>query len=270
MIKGLFGRPFLSLEPFLDLSGLDALDEEICTGLSQVPTVYTGGCHRSMGIMPPSRAAEGFGDYGEALQRMSAGDFAEFLSLDEETEDLDPAATARDRFGEEKEHPLSFAQMKLLEIKHGVYFPWKVFYQLIETEYWDEKSEPREFTREARVWFPRTVAFLRSLPFVQVGRCNILGLESNHHGTVHRDGDPARQAAPDQFITFVPRGDKRLFLWDEEARRSLPLQGRAYWFNDFDYHGVEADPWFRYSLRIDGVFEPSFLARLQDAARAIG
>jgi hypothetical protein len=38
----------------------------------------------------------------------------------------------------------------------------------------------------------------------------------------------------------VPRGNKQLFLWDEAGRRKLPVQGRAYWFNDFDYHGVEA------------------------------
>jgi hypothetical protein len=31
-----------------------------------------------------------------------------------------------------------------------------------------------------------------------------------------------------------------------------------------DYHGVLADPQFRYSLRIDGTFEPGFVEMLQD------
>jgi Rieske 2Fe-2S family protein len=29
-----------------------------------------------------------------------------------------------------------------------------------------------------------------------------------------------------------------------------------------DYHGVMADPFFRYSLRIDGVFDPAFVREL--------
>ncbi len=36
-----------------------------------------------------------------------------------------------------------------------------------------------------------------------------------------------------------------------------------YWFNDMDWHGVEPDPFFRYSIRVDGVFEPGFLARVR-------
>lgn len=30
-----------------------------------------------------------------------------------------------------------------------------------------------------------------------------------------------------------------------------------------DYHGVHADPFFRYSIRVDGVYRPSFLKDLQ-------
>ena len=36
-----------------------------------------------------------------------------------------------------------------------------------------------------------------------------------------------------------------------------------YWFNDMDWHGVEPDPFFRYSIRIDGVFDPRFVRDLQ-------
>ena len=141
----------------------------------------------------------------------------------------------------------------------------RAFYPLMDVKYWDEKAQPREFTREARVYFPRTVAMVKRLPFSQVGRCNIMGLEAHDHGTVHCDGDVATQVEPDHFITLVPRPNKRLFLWDEDTRRKSPVTGRAYWFNDFDYHGVEADPFFRYSIRVDGVFDAAFLARLKQA-----
>ena len=49
----------------------------------------------------------------------------------------------------------------------------------------------------------------------------------------------------------------------------MPVTGRAYWFNDQDDHGVDADPFFRYSIRVDGIFRDDFLARLrEEAARA--
>jgi hypothetical protein len=38
---------------------------------------------------------------------------------------------------------------------------------------------------------------------------------------------------------------------------------RAYWFNDHGYHGVEKDPYFRYSIRVDGIFREDFLERVK-------
>ena len=83
---------------------------------------------------------------------------------------------------------------------------------------------------------------------------------------MHRDGDPDEGGEPAHFITLCPRGDKRLFLWDEAAREKVAVTGRAYWFNDGDYHGVDADPFFRYSIRVDGVFRQDFLAALRETA----
>jgi hypothetical protein len=115
------------------------------------------------------------------------------------------------------------------------------------------------------MFFPRTVAFVQGLPFREIGRCNIMGLEPNDHGTVHRDGDPAVKTEVDHFITFCPGGGKRLFLWCEETRTEYPIDRRAYWFNDSDYHGVEAAPWFRYSVRVDGVFEEDFVEKIRSS-----
>lgn len=265
-LRGLLGRPYLDLTPYLDTAPLLALDEEICLALATcgLPVVYTGGSHRSMGIMPPSLRGEPFIDYGEVIRGFTPAEFATFLSLADERAEFDLTRPGDYSFGEERDHPLSFRQMRYLETRYGVYFPWKVFYELMPTRSWADKSSPgKDFTRDALRHFPRTVAYVRGLPFQRIGRCNILGLAANDHGTVHRDGEPEDQTAPDHFITICPRGNKRLFLWDEAERTRTYVHGRAYWFNDFDYHGVDADPFFRYSLRVDGVFSPDFLRRLE-------
>jgi hypothetical protein len=263
MIHGLFGRPFVDLERWIDLSALDAIHEEVCLGLSQVPVDYTGGSHRAMGIMPASRTAEAHADYGEIIPKMTPSDYAAFRSLADDPGAF-PDTPSGETFGEERDHPLSRRQMLWLEYRFGVYFPWKVYLEMIPNRYWDEKStaEGKEFTRIAKTFFPRTVAFAQSLPFEQIGRCNIMGLSANDHGTVHRDGDPSEKPHPDHFVTICPARNKRLYLWDEEKEEKLVVNARAYWFNDSDYHGVDADPFFRYSIRIDGVFRPDFLDRL--------
>jgi hypothetical protein len=62
--------------------------------------------------------------------------------------------------------------------------------------------------------------------------------------------------------------NKRFFLMDPGLAERLEVGSRAYWFNDMDWHGVRADPWFRYSVRVDGVFEPEFLERIRREVRA--
>jgi hypothetical protein len=267
-LLGVFPRvPFVSLDRFVDLSALDAIHEEVCLALAQVPVDYTGGSHRSMGIMPPGREAEAHGDYGEVIRGLSDAEFATFRELADDPIAIPiPGREEREElsFGEEQDHPLSRRQMLWLKFRHRVYFPWKAYVELIPNRYWSDKasSEGKDFTRRAKTFFPKTIAFVKSLPFERIGRCNVMGLEANDHGTVHRDGDPRPDEPADHFVTFCPRGDKRLFLWDDAAQAKTYVTGFTYWFNDHDYHGVDADPFFRYSIRVDGVFRPDFLAML--------
>jgi hypothetical protein len=263
-LRGLFGRPFIDMEPYITLAALPELHEEICLALAQIPLDYTGGSHRSMGIMPEGREHEGHTDYGEIIQAMTPAELEVLRTLADDPSPLDPQKPGALEIGEERAIPLSRRQMRWLNTRFGVYFPWKAYVELIPNRYWGDKSsaEGKSFTRAARTFFPKTIEFVKSLPFKQIGRCNVMGLESFDHGTVHRDGDPEEQESADHFITFSPGGGKRLYLYDPVERRELVIEKRAFWFNDHDYHGVEAAPTFRYSVRVDGVFEDAFYERL--------
>jgi hypothetical protein len=266
-LKGLFGRPWVDLWPFLELdeATLARAHDEICLALAQLPPDYTGGSHRSMGIVPMNRPDDVGVDYCEIIAEMSDNDFATLRSLADDPASFPDRSSAT--FGEERDAPLSRRQMLWLKVRFGVYFPWKAYYELIPNRHWGDKATGagKDFTRNAKAYFPKTIELVRSLPFSEVGRANIMGLESFDHGTVHRDGDPAEQTSPDMFITIVPGERKELFLWDDTAMREIDVTARAYWFNDFDYHGVRAAPGFRYSLRVDGVFETAFMNRLIEA-----
>ena len=71
MIRGIFGRPFVNLEPYVDLEELAALDDEISLGLTEVAVGYTGGSHKWMGIVPSSSADDPYLDYGQVIAGMS-------------------------------------------------------------------------------------------------------------------------------------------------------------------------------------------------------
>jgi hypothetical protein len=267
-LVGLHGQPFLVLDDALSELGITAaevrsLHDEIAMAYASLPVDYTGGSHRSMAIMPPSRTADAHVDYGEALSLLNDEQWRSFVSLADDPSDYDDVC--RNDVGEERQAPLSRRQMWWLKVQCGVYFPWQGYLELMPNHRWTDKSNAtgKRFTRLAQQHLPRTLALVARLPFEHIGRCNLMGLDPHHHGTLHRDGHPDEQQAPDEFITLYPSPlSKRLYLWDEAAQRSHDVTGTAVWFNDHDYHGVHADPHFRYSLRIDGVFTDVFRLRL--------
>src|SRR4051812_28520769 len=126
-LHGIWGRPYIDLEPYLDASRLPAIDEEICLALTELPLAYTGGSHKWMEIVPPSLADEPYIDYGQVIAGMSDEDFARFVSLADDPGDFEVSRRREYEFGEERDHPLSRRQMLWLKFRFGVYFPWKVF-----------------------------------------------------------------------------------------------------------------------------------------------
>jgi hypothetical protein len=266
---GIWGKPYIDLEPHLDTVELPDIDREIRMGLSRVETSYTGGTLKWMNVVAPWVRDDPYPDAMQVIERFSPEELEQLVSLAD-----DPAAFAGMdlrslRFGDETDHPLTRAQMLYLKYQHGVYFPWKVAYHLLPNHRWEDKhtGEGKAFTEEAREVFPRTVGFIESLPFREIGRVVIFGLEANDHAPAHRDAEPGKSVEIGHSISFCPRGDKRLYLCDPARGSYTPVAARAYWFNDMDYHGVEADPYFRYSVRIDGVFERAFLRALEEDAR---
>jgi hypothetical protein len=262
-LHGIWGYPFLDLAPFLDLGALPALDREICRGLACVTPGYTGGTLKWMQVTHPRTEADGYPDAMAAIAQVSDAELRRFVSLsdcpDEYPKDI--ASLRALTFGDETEHPFSREQAVYLSRRHGAYFPWKVCYHFLENRKWEDNHDGsgKRFSSEAECHFPETVAFIRSLPFREIGRCVLFGLQSHAHATVHRDTVPGEWVK--HSLTLSPRGDKRFFL-EDEAGVPLYVQSQAYWFNDMDWHGVSASPHFQYSIRIDGVYEESFLEKV--------
>lgn len=274
---GIFGKPYADLSDLIDTSGFDAMHREITRGLAVVDTSYTGGSLKWMGVCAPWVVEDPYRDAMHAIRAMSRDEIAELVSLGEDDAPrLDPDDPEL-AFGDETDRPFTRAQMRLLEHRYGVYFPWKVCYHLLDNDRWEDKhsGDGKDFSGEAREVFPGTVAFVESLPMVEIGRVVIFGLLANDHAPAHRDSEPGKALAVAQSISFEPSrlaegaGDrhKRFYLAAPDGSSEVVVDAPVYWFNDMDWHGVRADPWFRYSVRVDGVFEPDFLERVRRGAR---
>lgn len=266
---GIWGRPYVDLSELIDTACFEALDEEIVCALPRVDASYTGGSLKWMGVTAPWVDRDPYADYMRVIESFSRDEFARFVSFGPHPERFDLEKHADYTFGDETDHPLTREQMLYLKYRYGVYFPWKVCYHLLENDRWEDKhsGDDKDFTEEARRMFPRTVEFIEQLPFREIGRCVLFGIEANDHAPAHRDSEPGKALAVAQSISFDPRQNKRFYVCDPEGGNKTVVEAPIYWFNDMDYHGVEPDPFFRYSIRVDGVFENDFLDRMRAANR---
>jgi hypothetical protein len=261
-LVGIWGKPFVDLSPFIDTTSFPEIDREITRALCQLDYGATGATLKWMGVVAPWVVEDGYADAMHVIEGMSASERAELIALGD-----DPTLAADDErtFGDETDHPFNHAQMRWLSFRHGVYFPWKVCFHLLENDRWEDKhsGHGKAFVAEAEEHLPKTLAFVKSLPFREIGRAVLFGLEPNDHAPAHRDTEPGAALQVAQSISFDPRGDKGLYLMDADGGSKTVIDARVYWFNDMDYHGVDPAKRFRYSIRIDGVFEPDFVRRVQ-------
>lgn len=268
-IIGLFGAPFVDLEHLLSGGALDVIDDEITRGLLEVETRYTGGTLKWMGVVAPWQVDDGYLDAMHAVEQMSRSELEALVALADDPAAIDVSGDGRPALGDETDAPFNRAQERWLAVRHGVYFPWKACYHLLENDRWEDKHSGvgKSFTAEALRVFPRTVELIRALPFTEIGRVVVFGVEPNDHAPLHRDTEPGKALSVAQSISIDPRGDKAFYLQNAPEAEPVVVDKRVYWFNDMDYHGVLPTKVFRYSIRIDGVFDKAFLRDVERRVR---
>lgn len=263
---GIDSHPYLDLSAAIDTSSFAELHEEICLGLAHVPLAALGGKHKSWKIVPPEVAADPYRDFTQVIRDFTEREYERFLSLGYNPAELRASARDETEFGEGGNTLLSPAQLRYLRFRHGVYFPWRAGYclRLGENQNWYAKhsSTGRYFSEEAKKYFPKTIRFIESLPFEEIGRADIFGVDPYHHVNIHHDEDPVKYPFIDECINFCPDGRKELFLYNAKTKEKLPIRSKIYWFNNTDFHGVDPKPFFQVSIRVDGVFTDAFLESL--------
>ena len=135
----------------------------------------------------------------------------------------------------------------------GATIPWFFGLYLRENTFF-EKTGGGKYT-EVMKHFPLLKDYLESLPFKEIGRVLFFCTYPGAGVTMHRDAHMTDHK--DHNINlFFDGGGRPSFVWDEKKKQKIYLEkdAKSYFFNNRDYHGVDPEPTFRYTLRVDGTF----------------
>jgi hypothetical protein len=144
----------------------------------------------------------------------------------------------------------------------GAVIPWFFACYLKHGDFNNKTKQNENWTENAK-YFPKLIEYIKTLPFKEVGRIMFFTAYPNAGVVTHRDSIVAEHK--DHNINlFFDSGWRPSFIWDEKTKEKvyLPEGARSYYFNNRDYHGVDPEPVFRYTVRIDGTFTDEMCEKL--------
>jgi hypothetical protein len=126
---------------------------------------------------------------------------------------------------------------------------------LYDNSFIDKANDTGKFTKNIS-HFPLLRKYVQSLPFTKIGRVMFFTTYPNAGVVTHRDSP--LQAHKDHNINLFFKSGRPSFVWDPVNNKKIYLDKTAtsYFFNNRDYHGVDPEPTFQFTLRVDGTFEP--------------
>lgn len=230
--------PIVNMDKYIDHSQDQELDKECLIGLAMAEQHYKMG--QFWGDLPP-----------EEEQRLKGKSWTSILN---EIEMHDPTGEHRKAIdtiiamGGDKKPVYRYIYFAM----QGV-IPW-FFGLYLKDNNFATKTRGGDYT-EAAKYFPKLLQYLETLPFKEIGRILFFTTYPGAGVATHRDANMAKHK--DHNINlFFSSGRRPSFIWDEKTKEKHYLEESAtsYFFNNRDHHGVDPEPNFRYTLRVDGTF----------------
>jgi len=236
-VQGVFGRPYVDMGGYLDTSGFDQLHMEIILGLALSKNLTHS---YFAGVIPPEVREQFF---QQPLESEVMTDIEKF----------DPTGFHWERMKEMDTQQ----RRRYCHFAFGTIPPWHGTLSLISSSFFDKTSSEKTIISEDAKHFPMLMSYidgLRGNVFDQIGRAMFFISYPNCEVPVHRDW--VQEKHKDHCINFFFDAPRPAFIYDEKKKEKIYLstKTRAYFFNNRDYHGVDAESRFRYTLRVDGTF----------------
>ncbi len=260
MIKGINGKAYYDIEPFLNMQEFDKLQPEIYKGFAEAREFAKEGTWMKPGFT--------FNDMSYQLHwKPIYQAMQEFLELP----DSDPIKQAglslyKDFSSYQQRNKFT----RFLKMAMGAYDPY-IYYFLWEEGSWDDRTAKRKLTPEAE-YFPGVVTWIEQLItdniFEHIGRviffhCEADGIPFEHRDLDAKNGVDVIVPHKNEFIHIRPDTRNQFYIWDPEVKMKHGLNTRAAWWNDQDWHGGNRTMSQTYGLRIDGKFTDDFRKKLK-------
>lgn len=243
-------QPIVSMDPYIDHSLDLELHIECCKGLAVSEDIKMGMVY---GALPPE----------ESLRFAGQNCWTEMLK---DIEKYDPSGIhlksilelIENNPGKEMQVIYKYAYFAM-----GAVIPWFFALYLKKNDFGKKTQDSGQWTESAK-HFPLLKEYLKSLPFKTIGRVLFFTTYPQAGVAIHRDSIVAEHS--DHNINlFFNGGWRPSFIWNEKTKQKhyLEKQSTSYFFNNRDYHGVDPEPVFRYTLRVDGTFTDELCKQLE-------
>ncbi len=238
-LKGVYGKPYINLDSFINIDQFNELVNEMIIGISK-SWVDKGVV--SCGVRPEEKKLE----LCHVLKNPE-----KYLNA-EQVESLNALPNL---------HQKAWYCTLLLPIHH----PYSLVFLRRENQFWNKHLQGECKWTENAPHFPKTIEFIKRLPFKEIGRILFFVSEPHQDVLIHYDGelDGSRERKNTEMIYFRPMMKKNFFLWDNEKNENVMVKSCASYWNDLDWHGALPSDGKAFSLRVDGIFEDSFRETLK-------
>tara|TARA_B100000780_G_C21107951_1_gene447527 strand:+ start:1255 stop:2070 length:816 start_codon:yes stop_codon:yes gene_type:complete len=263
MIKGIGGKPYINLDPYLDIAGFKKLHPTMSRGMAQARDYAKEGTWMAPGF-----------DWNDSSYIMNWKPIYKAWAEYQELSDHDPIKLEGNKilptdFGDYKQRNLF---TRYLKNTMGANDPY-IYYFLWDEGDWNERNAVRQKTEESK-FFPEIVDWVENMQnegiIDRIGRVIFFHCDHNGRAFEHRDLDADngvhddKQYSPhnNEFIHIRYRTKRGFYIWDPENEDKHYLNCNAGFWNDQDWHGGEESKEVEYGLRIDCKFSKSFRAQL--------
>jgi hypothetical protein len=242
--------PIISMDDYIDHSQDTELHIECCKGLALANDYKMGMVY---GDLPPEEEAKHDNNtcWSTTLQNLEKIDPTgiHHKALIEVAERAEP--------GQQMQAMYKYAYFAL-----GSVIPWFFALYLKKGGFYDKTKDNDKWT-PAAAHFPKLLKYIETLPFKEIGRIMFFTTYPKAGVAVHRDS-VVTEHKDHNINLFFDGGWRPSFVWDEKTKEKhhLPSGARSYFFNNRDYHGVDPEPIFKYTLRIDGTFTDEICEKL--------
>jgi hypothetical protein len=263
MIKGIGDKPYLDLDPYLNIPGFIDLNPEICKGLALAREYAKEGTWMTPGFDQSS------GSYMWNWKPI----FTAFKEYEALPEDHPIKLVGKDIFPSNfKDYKQRNIFTRYLKAAMGANDPY-IYYFLWEEGEWDFRNAEKKPT-EIQKYFPGLTKWVYDLVdqniINKIGRVIIFLCDHDGIAFEHRDLDAKNgifdkntfSPHKNEFIHIRPRTRRGFYVWDPDSERKYYMNSHASFWNDQDWHGGERSNQQEYGVRIDCVFTDEFRQKL--------